>query len=162
MSMGIWYGFSPCVFLNSAHGVLFWLFFRSRICWYQMMCRFATSPVCIRRHSFLSSWWLVTILFWWSPVTATYQVPYFQTMIAFCPYVNALVRLMSISTTIAFTTCSCGSPNLLVIFHSSVRVPHFPYSSPDWLSSFCDISSSSLHLLSYFKSSFKFQVPLGP
>ena len=75
-----------------------------------------------------------TTLFWLFTATATHQMPYFQTIMAFCPFVNTLVRRTVFSTTIAFATCSCRSPFLLIIFHPPVRVNTSCFPPIDWLS----------------------------
>ena len=97
------------------------------------MCRSVTSPVCYWLHPSHSSWWLMTTLFRQSTTAATHQEPYFQIIMAFCSFVNALIWLVVFSAIIAFATCSCQSLILLVIFHPPLCVPHFLLSSPDWL-----------------------------
>ena len=95
------------------------------------MCTSARPLICIWLRPSPSSWWLATTLFWPSTVTATRQVPYFQTIMVFCHFVKAQDWIMVSSSTITFATCS---RRLLVIFHPPVHVPHFLFSSLDWLS----------------------------
>ena len=70
-----WYGFNLSVF-SMKHGVLFWLFFRLCICWYQVMCTSTAPTAYIWACHSPFSWWPVITLLWPSTPTATHQMCY--------------------------------------------------------------------------------------
>ena len=96
----------------------------------------ATPSVCIEQRPSPSSGWLVITYFLLSIMTVTHQVPYFQTIIEFCPFVNALVRFMfflhndSICHLFLSIAYSLGqfSPDSQSVYHTSCFLP------PYWLS----------------------------